>query len=112
MHSGAITFSRLAKVTYGEAAAAALPAAAERASANRVFIMASQSLVERGPEIAAIKDGPWSALCRPIFRHALPHPTGCRAGGGPRCQGSGGGHGRHCWRRVYYGRREGRHPGT
>jgi maleylacetate reductase len=57
MHSGAITFSRLAKVTYGEAAAAALPAAAERASADRVFIMASQSLVERGSEIAAIKDG-------------------------------------------------------
>ena len=57
MHSGAITFSRLAKVTYGEAAAAALPAAAERASADRVFIMASQSLVERGPEIAAVKGG-------------------------------------------------------
>ena len=51
MLSGAITISRLAKVTYGEAAATALPAAAERAGASRVFIMASQSLVERGPEI-------------------------------------------------------------
>jgi maleylacetate reductase len=57
MQTGAITFSRLAKVTYGEAAATALPAAAARAGASRVFIMASQSLVDRGPEISAIRGG-------------------------------------------------------
>lgn len=57
MRSGGITFSRLQRVTYGEPVAEALPAAADRAGASRVFIMASQSLVERGPEIAAIKAG-------------------------------------------------------
>lgn len=57
MQTGAVAFTRLERVTYGEPAAEALLAAAERAGASRVFVMASRSLVVRGDELAPIVSG-------------------------------------------------------
>ncbi|MEQ9124728.1 MAG: maleylacetate reductase, partial [Alphaproteobacteria bacterium] len=51
MHEGEVAFTRLERVTYGKPVAEALVAAADRAGAARVFLMASRSLVARGEEI-------------------------------------------------------------
>ena len=54
MQTGQVAFTRLQRVTYGVPVAEALVAAADRAGAERVFIMASRSLVARGEEIGPI----------------------------------------------------------
>lgn len=54
MQTGQVAFTKLSQVTYGAPTAEALVAAADRAGASRVFIMASRSLVVRGEEIGPI----------------------------------------------------------
>ena len=63
MQTGAVTFTRLNRVTYGEPVAKALAAAADRAGAARVFIMASQSLVARADEIGAVAEALGDRFC-------------------------------------------------
>ena len=63
MQTGAVTFTRLNKVTYGQPVAEALVEAADRAGARRVFIMASRSLVVRAEEIGAITEALGDRLC-------------------------------------------------
>lgn len=63
MQTGSIAFTRLERVTYGAPVAEALLAAAERAGARRVFVMASRSLVARAEEIGAVTEALGDRLC-------------------------------------------------
>lgn len=63
MQTGEIAFTRLERVTFGKAIAEALPAAAARADAARVFIMASRSLVARADEIGLATEALGDRFC-------------------------------------------------
>lgn len=63
MHEGEVAFTRLERVTYGKPVAEALVAAADRAGAARVFLMASRSLVARGEEIGLATEALGDRLC-------------------------------------------------
>ena len=63
MQTGAVAFTRLARVTYGMPTAQALAEAADRAGASRVFIMASRSLVARAEEIGEITEALGDRFC-------------------------------------------------
>lgn len=72
MQTGAVTFTRLERVTYGMSVGEALADAVKRAGVSRVFILASRALVVRNQEIQAAIEALDGKVCG-IYSGMPPH---------------------------------------
>jgi len=75
MHAGRIAFPLLERIVYGEPAAQALAAEAERLNAQRVFLVVSGTMNRTTDEIARVRAA-LGARCAGVYDRVRPHIQG------------------------------------